>query len=1301
MNSRGNAGKKSGMKSRILCGGLAIMLAVTMLPAQELMAAQQEKNTEPVEASAVEEPVIEEIAIRDVDEFLAFAASCDIDSWSANKYVTLEKDIDLTGTDFEMIPVFAGIFDGLGHTISGFENGGSGYVVGLFRYIEQGGVVQNLKLRGAVAATDEKECIGSLCGVNYGTIKNCSFQGTVSGRDTVGGIAGVNEGTGTITGCASDGRVTGYYMTGGIVGTNHGVVTNCTNRSGINDNSAWVEEDDEMGTGIFLSITVSETDTELYSGVDTGGIAGYSDGLVSRCTNYGKVGYEHTGYNIGGIAGRQCGIVSLCTNKGEVYGRKDVGGIVGQMEPYIEINEAESLRNAVNKLHALINKTIDDLQAGKNAVKSDLDSLSLYSDAALDSGDAIAQQLTGFMDDNIGQTQAIAERMEYVLDQLPAILQNASGAGDAFGALNNTIKQLNEHLDIAGKVDDGPYEETDYRKVTLLSTVGGELTCDNKNPAEHDEITITATPDAGYKLSGDPVATDANGSAVAVTKKSDNEYTLAMPAAHVKVTATFVHDGNTSDKVILSSNWSGNASCEVNGSQVTLTVKPDSGYVLSENPLVLDRGGRSIPVSRKQSDAYIYEFSLDGAATPCTVRISFEGQNRQQAIDTSRDNIAEDMKALQEASERMQESVRKINELMTDKDGNPREWQDLSTAEQDAVLDELEKLSEAVADMSAAASAALVDLGRIGNILTPYASDAAQAAKRDVEEATRQVQNSINFLKDASGGLKGIVNYINAQADIRFSQLGEAFDEKRERFHDELQGISDSLKHLSDNASEYSDVINADMRAVNDQLNVVFNLLTDHLVDYSDLSVEELYEDVSDEEIDTITAGRTDNCTNKGIVKGDINIGGIVGAMSIDEEDPEDSAAGSVEYRAGRRFITKCVVTGSVNEGYVTARKDGAGGIVGYMKHGVVLDSEGYGSVESTEGGYVGGICGESQTVIRRCYALCSVSGNKNVGGIAGYADTLQDCRAIVSVTALAGKKGAIAGQVASYENTHETEGEAAKVSGNYYVGDGLCGVDNISYVGIAEPVSYETLLTMENLPTAFWHLKVVYRIEDTYLGAQEVAFGESLAALQYPQIPEREGYYGVWPDYTGEVMRGNLVINGEYRENVTVVESNEKYLESEADAETAYQKPYALVEQIFTEDTQLRAVLGDGTPPEAALNKEYRIYDIVLENGGIKDTDTFAVRLLNPYEKAVVWGCRDGVWTPWESKSRGQYLQVEMTGSRESFCVIEETTDIRIFIAAGAAAVVLLFVIVLLRKDRSRRKKRRAERAAQEEKAE
>lgn len=173
----------------------------------------------------------------------------------------------------------------MGHTISGFDYLGDGYVVGLFRYVESQGVIQNLTLKGAVASENEKECIGSICGVNYGTIRNCTFQGTVSGRDTVGGIAGINEGTGTITGCAVKGRITGYYSTGGIAGINHGALNYCSNRAGINDDSAWVEEDDEMGgLGIFESLANND-DNELYSGVDTGGIAGFSDGVISRCTN--------------------------------------------------------------------------------------------------------------------------------------------------------------------------------------------------------------------------------------------------------------------------------------------------------------------------------------------------------------------------------------------------------------------------------------------------------------------------------------------------------------------------------------------------------------------------------------------------------------------------------------------------------------------------------------------------------------------------------------------------------------------------------------------------------------------------------------------------------------------------------------------------------------------------------------------------------------------------------------------------------------------------------------------------------
>lgn len=1485
--------------SKAVSFGMVLTLVCSSLPVQNIYAAQtnggqtsaeepdvKQEDTEQEEDEAVETEYIE---INTVGELLEFAEQCYIDSWSANKHVTLNADLDLSGTDFPMIPVFAGVFDGNGHTISGFKYDESGYIVGLFRYIQKEGIVENLELRGSVAGIDEKECIGSLCGVNYGTIRNCSFQGNVSGRDTVGGLAGINESTGTVADCTVSGRVTGYYDTGGVAGKNHGVINFCTNRAGINDNSAWVEEDDEMGVGIFLSINVSETETELYSGVDAGGIVGYSDGILSRCNNYGTVGYEHTGYNVGGIAGRQAGIVSLCTNEGTVYGRKDVGGIVGQMEPYIEIDEAESLRNAVNKLHDLIDDTIDDMQAGKNVIKTDLDSLSTYGNAALESGDALAGQMTDFVDDNIGQVQVIAERMEHITKQLPDILNHVSDAGTEFSHLNDVMKKLIEDLDVMGKVDDGVYDETEYNRITLLSTVGGKLRCDKSAPEENETVTITVVPNEGYGLKDTLRIADAGGKTVSFTGIGDNKYTFTMPKRNVKVSAEFVYTGTsgktaassenaevvetgsvqneiryampenespenvnpsgnegvsgddpdstapsesvnpvekesisegaaedgtqpenedgseegtedvnlpkedipaekpaeemqgsetqTEDgdngseetkykittsatggtivvaasaaagetvhiipnassgyrlstlsvktaggtelsctkendgrsysfimpaedvtvtavfgklEIILSSNLSGDASYSVDPSGiVTLSVLPDASYTLKGNPEVTDANGNKILLSKKQSGSYVYEFDINGAAVPCRVNITFQKQNKTDTVDTAKKDMEEAIKNLQTASDNVNNSINKIKDIVTNADGTAKEWNQLTKEEQNQVVSEIINLAEYLGDMSEAAATIMSSLSAISTILAPYVSDAAKAAKEDINQATGYIQNMLDSLKSASNGVKGIVNYLNAQPDIQFSKLGTGFDTTRENLHEQLQGISNSLKSLSDHASDYSDVINADLRAVNDQLNIVFNLLADHMVDYSDLSIEELYEEISDEDIDTITTGRTDTSTNKGVVKGDINVGGIAGSMSVDDEDPEDSAAGSVEYQIGRRFITKCVIKDSVNEGYVTAKKNGAGGIVGYMKHGMVLDCEGYGSVESTEGDYVGGICGESLTSIKRCYALCTVTGGKNVGGIAGYADTLKDCYTIVNGEASVGRIGAIAGQVTSYENTSGEEEEEAKVCRNYYVGDVLRGIDNISYVDVAEPITYEELLTVEKLPVEFWHLKVIYRIEDEYLGTEEIKFGESLANLQYPEIPEKEGYYGVWPDYSGDVMAGNLVVQAEYKENVTVVESNEKLIESE---EGYHEKPYALVEQIFTEDTVLNVSLSDREPPEGTGSKNHVIYDISLENGGIGPEDTFAVRIYNPYEDAAVWGYLNGSWTQLEAKARGQYLQVDMQGTAETFCVIEHTSYKWIIIGGCAgAAVVLIVLSIVIKKLRTRRKQKKA----------
>ena len=80
----------------------------------------------------------------------------------------------------------------------------------------------------------------------------------------------------------------------------------------------------------------------LLSSFDTGGIAGYNAGTIRGSENRAIVGYQHVGYNVGGIAGRSCGYITDCENSGAVYGRKDVGGICGQMEPYVEMQLSES-----------------------------------------------------------------------------------------------------------------------------------------------------------------------------------------------------------------------------------------------------------------------------------------------------------------------------------------------------------------------------------------------------------------------------------------------------------------------------------------------------------------------------------------------------------------------------------------------------------------------------------------------------------------------------------------------------------------------------------------------------------------------------------------------------------------------------------------------------------------------------------------------------------------------------------------------------------------------------------------------
>lgn len=323
------------------------------------------------------------IHIATADDLIALAANCVNDTWSQGKTVELDGDISLDGTAFTPIPYFNGTFNGNGHTISYLDLDGKYSRAGLFGVIGTSGAVRDLTVSGTLDISGTTEAVGGIAGVNNGRIASCRFTGTVNGSVNTGAIAGKNAVNGNIQACIAEGSVFGSKMTGGIVGYNLGLIASCRNSAYVNTESrdkTLSIQDLSIDTSMDLA-KLSSRDT-VDSASDTGGIAGYSSGIIRGCVNEAIIGYQHVGYNVGGIAGRSCGFMASCANKGEVYGRKDVGGIVGQMEPYMELNLENStlakMQQQLNELSALIDQTANDAQGAGGAVSARLNEMSGY-----------------------------------------------------------------------------------------------------------------------------------------------------------------------------------------------------------------------------------------------------------------------------------------------------------------------------------------------------------------------------------------------------------------------------------------------------------------------------------------------------------------------------------------------------------------------------------------------------------------------------------------------------------------------------------------------------------------------------------------------------------------------------------------------------------------------------------------------------------------------------------------------------------------------------------------------------------
>ncbi|MHC4462224.1 MAG: GLUG motif-containing protein [Planctomycetota bacterium] len=223
------------------------------------------------------------------------------------KQFKLMADIDLgsfSPTEFNIIAVFAGVFDGNGHTISKFTyhatDAGS---IGLFSYVYgANAAIKDLTLSDP--SVNAMQNVGSLVAyLLYGRITGCGVEGgsvSGSGYGETGGLVGRND-NGRISNCHATLSVSGTGLyTGGLVGANFwGTITDCYSTGNVTGN--WYG----------------------------GGLLGYSCGSVSNCYATGSVSGDH---HTGGLVGRNLhiqGRISNCYATGPVDGNEYTGGLVG------------------------------------------------------------------------------------------------------------------------------------------------------------------------------------------------------------------------------------------------------------------------------------------------------------------------------------------------------------------------------------------------------------------------------------------------------------------------------------------------------------------------------------------------------------------------------------------------------------------------------------------------------------------------------------------------------------------------------------------------------------------------------------------------------------------------------------------------------------------------------------------------------------------------------------------------------------------------------------------------------------
>lgn len=1112
------------------------------------------------------------IFISTPEDILELAENCKVNTWSIDKTVVLNCDIDMSKYEFNGIPTFGGVFIGKGFSIKGLNMEAEGSVVGFFRYLQKTAIVENVNFEGNILPSGSSSIVGAVAGRNAGEIRNCSFKGNVSGNEQIGGLVGINETTGLIEDCSIGGIVYGNHFVGGVAGENHGVVRNTMNYAGVNtlsvQNSVALED---ITMDSLMNTENASTTTDI------GGIVGTNSGVIRACQNNGTVGYKSMGYNIGGIAGRQSGYIVDCVNHADVQGRKEVGGIAGHVEPNIVLSFSEDgLEKLQNQLQVV--------EGSVNNLKTNIQN----------EGAELQQQMAE-VEQELSQVQDAAETLAGILDGE----DQEESIQEATKLLSSIVKHFNNLVGLLNELSTS-LEDSDSETQTEINTLISQLQTSMDNISKALE---TLNPE------------------------SLNTIMTELSTLMTKLNELL-------SKIQSSNSDNENAATENNTNSTDFETALNT---LKQNLEDFEKLLNSGDITKALEILSSIQTNLDELT-----KLIEEMEKSVEGLDPDKQS------ELQTILTQIQTSIDNI--------GKAFESQDLSSLKN--IVTELSTLTKTLGE--------LLDKLEEGYL-------EVQDTTKEWSESLEKMQTELNGLQSDFDKLQKILDSIEVdQPDAVMNDVGNSIGD----LFTVLGNMGSSVDASSKNIKNALDAVMSDLDGVMD------------IADNLDETIQATIEDIS--EFDQIgdTLGKIANSKNYGSISGDYNIGGIVGLMG---EETDLSTAENAEIigstSLNASYQMKAVVRGCKNEGKITANKQYAGGIAGQMMLGCILESVNLGNIDALNADYVGGIVGDSDTIIRNCSTKSVIAGDTYVGGIAGEANEVTDCYAFVQIAAATEKAGAVIG------HTEELPiGDGSVVSGNIFfiTGDSLGGIDGISYTGATDQVDLTTFLQIPNLDESFKTVNIRFCGEGQIDVTKTIAIGESFAMDQIPTLSVEEGDEFDWilvPAVTSEVLGMGEIAEDIYisEEALTEILFDQTYevsfdakgsVVSVADRTENNLSPLLAVGS-FAKNTKLE--MKDVLESETQVNGKDAIvnYEITLSNIGVKSLHFLLPEGAEADAVKLLVKDTSGKWTEREFIVEGSYIVFTFTEGDVGFALIKNAGTAMGQI--GSVAIVAAVILVVL----------------------